>query len=158
MEQSSRLATRLLSDHGASIHTKDHNNRSPLFDTVDSCKVDGLEAIYQNEPSVANETFTDGDSPLHIATRNCDWTAIKTLLEYGAEVKVKNLSNWTLLQLAIGYRHIDILRLLLQKDVDCMSRGFSGKSLLHNAIETHNVEVVKLLLSITCSWTQRPRG
>jgi ankyrin repeat protein len=65
-----------------------------------------------------------GDLPIHHAARNGDTEIVRLLIQYGADVNVKNPRGHTVLYCAGGHGHLDTLELLLHEGVnieDCKS-------------------------------------
>jgi ankyrin repeat protein len=107
----------------------------------------------------------DGNTALHIACRQGQYKNVQNLLEpvryhetkqnsyeipYQAipqTLSIKNYEGLTCLHLAASHGHLDIFSLLLDKDIDVnLKEGKTGRTILHNACLTGDLNLVKLLL------------
>lgn len=94
-----------------------------------------------------------GHRPLHNFAIKGDDDSIELLLQNGAHVDCFNTSGYTPLHNACGFGHLSTARLLLlwNANVDSflpkVERKRDGKTPLHSAVQSLNIEVVKLLVS-----------
>lgn len=63
----------------------------------------------------------------------------------------QSMFSWTPLHFAAREGHFDVCRFLIDKGVDIHWRDSDGNSALNLAVESHNVDVVRLLLSAGAS-------
>ncbi|KAI9650576.1 hypothetical protein NHQ30_000594 [Ciborinia camelliae] len=127
VRQNSGEAIQLLLQHGASVHAEDIHGHSSLFKAVDWGSIDTLEEFCRKD-------------------RDGHLTAIEMLSQYGAENNDEDAFKLTPLRRAVGSQRTEIVSLLLENGADYITRGHTGQSLIHKAIETRNVEIVRLLL------------
>ncbi|XP_060579523.1 NF-kappa-B inhibitor alpha-like [Ruditapes philippinarum] len=107
----------------------------------------------------------DGNTALHIACRQGQYKNVQNLLEpvryheikqnpydipyqtIPQDVSIKNYEGFTCLHLAASNGHLDIVSMLLDKDIDVnLKEGKTGRTILHNACLTGDLNLVKLLL------------
>ncbi|XP_060579521.1 NF-kappa-B inhibitor cactus-like [Ruditapes philippinarum] len=107
----------------------------------------------------------DGNTALHIACRQGQYKNVQNLLEpvryhetkqnsydipyqtIPQDVSIKNYEGLTCLHLAASHGHLDIVSMLLDKDIDVnLKEGKTGRTILHNACLTCDLNQVKLLL------------
>ncbi len=79
-----------------------------------------------SKEEVLNQENDEGYTPLIIAAKNRNFDMVKFLIEQGADINVKDKN--TLLGIAYRYKKIDILNMLLEKEVDLE--------------DEHNIEVI----------------
>lgn len=80
------------------------------------------------------------------AAKEGDITAVKRLLEAGADVDARNRFSGSPLYYACWHGHADIVRLLLQHGADTCQRDAGGFTPLHWACVHEGVEILKLIL------------
>ncbi|XP_060579522.1 NF-kappa-B inhibitor alpha-like [Ruditapes philippinarum] len=107
----------------------------------------------------------DGNTALHIACRQGQHKNVQNLLEpvryheikhnsydipyqtIPQDLSIKNYEGLTCLHLAASNGHLDIVSMLLDKDIDVnLKEGKTGRTILHNACLTGDLNIVKLLL------------
>jgi ankyrin repeat protein len=86
-------------------------------------------------------------TPLHSAARYGAFSAVKFLLDQGADFSVKEESGNTPLHLASIFRHVEIIDLLIQHKVDVNRLNAQGQAPLSLAALYGNPESIKLLLA-----------
>ena len=79
------------------------------------------------------------------AIEDNDINAVKLLLEYKADINIRNKYNDTALILASRYGHTEIVKLLL-KAVDVNIQNYYNNTALISASIKGHIEIVKLLL------------
>lgn len=92
------------------------------------------------------------DYPIHKACSNGDLKMVQTLIEFGADIYVKNSSDLTTLHCACGSTNIELVQFLLEKNLDIngivKGNGMSKSTTpLDLAIEHNHYEIAKLLRS-----------
>tara|TARA_R110002124_G_scaffold74783_5_gene200839 strand:+ start:161 stop:868 length:708 start_codon:yes stop_codon:yes gene_type:complete len=93
-----------------------------------------------------------GHSPLHNFALKGDDESIELLLQSGAQVDCFNKSGYTPLHHACEFGHLSTVRMLLQWNASVNSflpkveRKRDGKTPLHSAVQSLNIDVVKLLV------------
>ena len=88
-----------------------------------------------------------GNTELHLASTNGEIEKVKMLLNFGADLEIKNLYRQsTALHLASSEGHLEIVKLLLGKGANVNSLDIYQYTPLHNAAKNGHSEVVELLL------------
>ncbi|KAL9617657.1 MAG: hypothetical protein Q9160_007574 [Pyrenula sp. 1 TL-2023] len=114
----------LLLDHGADIEAHDLHKRTSLHLVVGSGPSDMListsqtpsaqililsHLLHRNASTAARES--DGSTPLHIAAYEGDVTAVKVLLDAGADSEAKRMGNITAAELAKKVGQVEVMRI-----------------------------------------------
>ncbi|XP_052798486.1 ankyrin-1-like [Mya arenaria] len=138
---------KLLLSHGAKVsgdtiyvamHTKRKNESENVLDTIVDFK--GID-INDKGNSV------NGNYPLIVAASKGFVSAVKCLLEHGADTKVKNDKKLTALHRAVIHKHTDIIQLLIDHKAPVNEKGGKLKrSPLHIAADLGMTEVVETFL------------
>jgi ankyrin repeat protein len=116
------------------------------------------EAAKRDQVKILQELLTRDESwleksdkyqrtPLHSAARFGASSAVKFLLEKGADVSVMDESGNTALHLASIFGHGDIVNLLIGQEAEVDALNTEGQAPLHLASRYGNPECIKLLLS-----------
>jgi ankyrin repeat protein len=132
-------------------------------------------SVLTNQPEVTRRLIVagaevdkrdkDGNTSLHIACRQGQHKNVQNLLEpvryheikqnsydipyqtIPQDLSIKNYEGITCLHLAASHGHLDIVSMLLDKDIDVnLKEGKTGRTILHNACLTGDLNLVKLLL------------
>jgi hypothetical protein len=132
-------------------------------------------SVLTNQPEVTRRLIVagaevdkrdkDGNTALHIACRQGQYKNVQNLLEpvryhetkqnsyeipyqtIPQDISIKNYEGITCLHLAASHGHLDIVSMLLDKDIDVnLKEGKTGRTILHNACLTGDLNLVKLLL------------
>lgn len=113
--------------------------RKRLYDATITKNVDSVRRMI-NAGIVVNVHITgDKQTPLHYAVFNADFPMIRLLLEYGADVTMKDSRGRSPLHYACtGYMvHIsDSYELLLEEGADCNDKNLDGITPFHFVVET----------------------
>ncbi len=72
-------------------------------------------------------------------------SAVKFLLENGADVNTKDKKNFTLLMYCVEYNDLTLIELALSYGARVNDKDISGFTALDYAIKNNNLEAVKLL-------------
>ncbi|WP_264338328.1 ankyrin repeat domain-containing protein [Wolbachia endosymbiont (group A) of Cheilosia soror] len=88
----------------------------------------------------------DRYSLLHLAVKNGYETLARFLIEIGANIDVKGISNMTPLHVAVGEQNLKMVKLLLANNANVNVRSELEMTPLHYAAWFGNVEIVELLL------------
>ena len=74
-------------------------------------------------------------------------SAVKFLLENGADVNTKDRLNFTLLMYCVQYNDLSLIKMALSYGAKVNEKTLSGFTALDYAIKNNNLEAVKLLHS-----------
>lgn len=89
----------------------------------------------------------NGQTPLHLAVESNFLDVARLLLNRGARVDGKDIRDRTPLYFAIGLEHTEMVALLVQFKADIHApAGKLGCSFLNRAVNSGNLEIVKLLI------------
>ncbi|KAF2869361.1 ankyrin repeat-containing domain protein, partial [Massariosphaeria phaeospora] len=139
-----------LLDKGAQVDAKDHRGNTALCMAV-TWGYDEVVKILLQRKADPKTCGYNGNTPLHHAIyRNGSWTLFCHLLDhYEGRVPIKNYRGPTPLRVAVVFRKIVFLELLLEReDVNDISHNDdSNCGLLRTAIEMGDRKIVELLLS-----------
>lgn len=99
--------------------------------------LDAVAAIIATNPEVINDEQHDGTTALWLATRHNEFDVCKYLLEKGADHSVlAGQPGITALAVAVMTDNVNLVALLLEHGADINTKGRSGESLLHSAVES----------------------
>ncbi|GIX80216.1 hypothetical protein CEXT_708831 [Caerostris extrusa] len=87
--------TALLVRAGANLDVNYHNRGTPLYNAAFSCQPLCARILLRAGALVNLATPVDRDTPLHIAAIETDLEVAKVLIEFGANVYVRNDENQT---------------------------------------------------------------
>lgn len=127
-------------------------NAGPPLDIFEAATIDWAEQVRSlcaGDPSLAKAYSSDGFTALHFAAHFGSVSALKALLEAGAEIEAvtKNfLANMPLHAAAAGGR-IEAARALLQAGADPNARQHGGYTPLMTAAFANNRELAELLIA-----------
>lgn len=139
------IVEQLLS-HGADANARDKNGETALFHFSGS-RSEALEFLLTHGANV-NATDKYGSTALMRAVQNDLEFVVRALLDHGANVNALCKNHKTALLLAVEYDYEDIVRLLLDRpDLDVRATTLSGNSVLMEAVQVGNVDIVGALLS-----------
>jgi uncharacterized protein len=94
----------------------------------------------------ANEKFSDGSAPLHLAAANGAIQMMMLLLRHGAEIDVRDGKGRTPLMTAVSAGKIETVSYLLKKDANISLPDNEGVIPLCRGAETGNGSIVDMLL------------
>jgi hypothetical protein len=97
-------------------------------------------------PVEAKSSLVGKDTPLHIAVRNEDYTAIKSLLHEGEKINARDASGKTALHIALDERNLGLLETLMPFRPDIDLKSPNGMAPLHSTVTTGWDEGTRLLL------------
>jgi ankyrin repeat protein len=111
----------LLVQYGAlDAHTRPTDDLSRQFlAAVFLADAARVRSLLSRHPRLARTPVGRGDHPIHHAARNGDTEVVQLLIQYGADVNVRNPRGHTVLYCAGGHGHLDTLQLLLNAGVHC---------------------------------------
>lgn len=97
--------------------------------------------------------------PLHYAAKGGQYQAVQFLIEKQVPIDAPDKFGRTPLYLAVFHRHLDVTKLLLQKEANPNIICQCGTSIVSKAAENGDIEILDLLLKRGVSWkTQNQDG
>jgi ankyrin repeat protein len=122
------------------------NNNTGCHLAVLANNKEAIKIFYENEANI-NEVNANDYTPLMLAIKlNADIELIKVLLECNADINKLTYDHQSALTFAIQQENQDFVHELVQNGADINFKGKNGYTPLHYAIETENLEVIKLLI------------
>lgn len=116
---------------------------TPLWYAVD-CGFSGLvEHLIITQGVDAKDGF---QAPLHLASTLGMFDIARLLLDHGAEVNIRDGTDWTPLHFASRDGHVEIAQLLLERGASLNAQSISGYSPLLLASRNGRFETVRFLL------------
>jgi ankyrin repeat protein len=117
---------------GVDPNYKDRKENSILYNAVKNkhYEIVSLLLQYKANPHFIN---SNGDSSIHLATRNADLAMCKILLDHGASLNCKNVRNQTPIAIALKENIEELIVFFYQKAHEAFDiKESNGKSLLQN--------------------------
>ena len=111
-----------------------------FFESVD----DGLQLL-KAEPDLISARDGLGETPLHYLAVENKLSAVRALVEHGAEVNTINECGGTPLSEATSLGYVELVKFLLSVGAKLRIEG-QKEPILHEAVRSGSAELVKLLL------------
>jgi ankyrin repeat protein len=105
------------------------------------CKEDIVDLLLHN--SLINKQYYDGNTALHIAVKTNHYDIVKKLINYNANVNIKNNFNETPICFASNY---DIIKILLINKANPNYQDKLNNTLLHRIVKFGSIKCIKLLI------------
>jgi ankyrin repeat protein len=139
----------LLLDFHADPEVVNRAGERPLHHYVDRKNMATMRAILQRGADVNPASGIYGWTPLHRAAQAGSADAVKILLEFGADVTLRDTELNTPLHFAAKEGAIEVARLLLERWPEGVrARNVKSDTPLHRAAVEGNTEMIRLLLEI----------
>ncbi len=140
---------------GADVNKVNNFGWTPLKFSMWSDTTSTLELLLENgakieirNPECETGCQTNEASPLHAAVRMGKTDFVSKLIEYGADVNIKNEEyKHTPLHLAAALGYADIATLLIENGSDITSEDINGKTAADLAAEHGNIEIANKLMN-----------
>jgi len=126
----------LLIDKGADINAKNNKGQTPLDIAISQNSMDIIELFISK----------NAISSLHIAVQLGAIASIKTFIENGTDINLKDDRGCTPLYYAVVHAKKDIVRLLVAEGADVNLMPKNNYSLLRLAVWNKDIDTVKLLV------------
>jgi ankyrin repeat protein len=138
---------KLLLGNGADVLTVAHQGRTPLHVAALKGYVEVINLLVAGKANV-DAVDSDHCTPLHLAIERGHAGAALALLVHFSDPLCKTGKGVSPLHLAALHGHTEIALLLIQKGVrnDFHSRDAMGNTILHYAVESGRLEMVRALL------------
>lgn len=161
----------LLLEHGASVSAQGKWGETPILCAVRAKQTEALRLLLQTKPHdgvVDMPTIVpSGRVPLHEAAESGNATAVKLLIDAGANVLATDYRHRTALHLAAKPRDPDemetVMRLLIDAGCPASAATLTKETALHVAVQSAELfrpffPPTKLLLDAGCPATARDRA
>ncbi|XP_044738611.1 ankyrin-1-like isoform X4 [Chrysoperla carnea] len=161
----------LLLQHNADVNATDINGNTALLLTVSDCYEDSYKSLDRdsyvnikrkitklllNHGANVDAQTRGGKTPLHFAVYNGYSQVVEVLLEYNANVNVREKKNLeTPLHMSARRKNVEICKILLNKGVDVDAGERNGFTALHIATHLGHVKTVTTLLEYGCDINSR---
>nr|WP_121615445.1 ankyrin repeat domain-containing protein [Virgibacillus halodenitrificans] len=131
-----------------------NSNVNEVFQSLESNDVQSLQKSLTSDPSLANAENEQGLTPLGFAAHLGNKDAVKTLLDFHADInavshsKVEYIPSNTALHAAIvGSRNLEVIELLLGNEAQTNIFDSNGHTALHTAaFHDDNTQLINLLI------------
>ncbi|GAB9468555.1 Serine/threonine-protein phosphatase 6 regulatory ankyrin repeat subunit [Globisporangium polare] len=142
-------AVRLLLKNGAVADMPEKSDYTPLIVAALNGRFghDAVATILLAANAQVDAVTVDGESPLHVASKNGHLEVVRLLLKNKAGVNLATTDGSTALHFAAQSGDLNIVRELLANDAKMDVAASNGQSPLYAAAERGRVEVVSFLLS-----------
>lgn len=134
------------------VHTtpslsQEHTRASDLFNACAQGKLEQIRSLVQNGVNLnIHENDNHENTPLHAAYFNKKRTAVRLLLELGADMSLQNSSGWTIFHEAAWKGDLETINILIEKKGNINLKSRTEESLLFVACYSDNPKTVKFLI------------
>uniref|UniRef100_A0A8C8ILS4 Euchromatic histone-lysine N-methyltransferase 1b n=1 Tax=Oncorhynchus tshawytscha TaxID=74940 RepID=A0A8C8ILS4_ONCTS len=140
----------LLVQSGANLDICDEDQRTPL---MEACENNHLEAracmLYRGLCCITVDV--EGFTCLHLAAKIGHYNIVEHLLSTGLiDINCQDDGGWTAMIWATEYKHLEQVKMLLNKGADINIRDKEENICLHWAAFSGSVEIAELLLESKC--------
>lgn len=144
--QGELIAVRWLLEHGADTAAVDNGNRHALFHAVHSKKRAVVEEILKHQ-ALENRNIVASDGSTVLEASMDDVPLFKLLLEANLDPEIENGEGQTALNFAAEKEKVEVVKLLLERNVDVHHRDKVGWSPILDATGCRpNPEIARMLL------------
>uniref|UniRef100_A0A674ERX1 Euchromatic histone-lysine N-methyltransferase 1b n=1 Tax=Salmo trutta TaxID=8032 RepID=A0A674ERX1_SALTR len=140
----------LLVQSGANLDICDEDQRTPL---MEACENNHLETVRYllSAGAIASHKDVEGFTCLHLAAKIGHYNIVEHLLSTGLiDINCQDDGGWTAMIWATEYKHLNQVKLLLNKGADINIRDKEENICLHWAAFSGSVEIAELLLEAKC--------
>uniref|UniRef100_A0A673WFE7 Euchromatic histone-lysine N-methyltransferase 1b n=1 Tax=Salmo trutta TaxID=8032 RepID=A0A673WFE7_SALTR len=140
----------LLVQSGANLDICDEDQRTPL---MEACENNHLEAVCYllRAGAIASHKDVEGFTCLHLAAKIGHYNIVEHLLSTGLiDINCQDDGGWTAMIWATEYKHLEQVKMLLNKGADINIRDKEENICLHWAAFSGSVEIAELLLESKC--------
>jgi ankyrin repeat protein len=145
---SALMRARYQMDRGLVQAVKAHVERLDIFEAAAFGDLDRLSESLAEDADLVDAQSGDGFTPLHLAAFFGQADAVRLLLARGAAADPRG-QGWmtgTPLSAAVAAGHVEIVRMLLEVDVDPNVQQSHGFTPLHAAAKNADLESIRALL------------
>ncbi|XP_041706662.1 histone-lysine N-methyltransferase EHMT1 [Coregonus clupeaformis] len=140
----------LLVQSGANLDICDEDQRTPL---MEACENNHLEAVRYllRAGAIASHKDVEGFTCLHLAAKIGHYNIVEHLLSTGLiDINCQDDGGWTAMIWATEYKHLEQVKMLLNKGADINIRDKEENICLHWAAFSGSVDIAELLLEAKC--------
>ncbi|XP_055953567.1 uncharacterized protein LOC129989212 [Argiope bruennichi] len=133
-------------DGSTALHISIHHKHKKVLKHLIDCKAN------------INELDLKKQSPLHLAIKSCNDEIIQLFIGKGKGVEDININASTLLQMSVISGNKTFTEEMIKNGCDCLIRDEEGRTLLHLAAESNQIEIIKFLakrMSTISDWKDR---
>lgn len=138
-----------LLERGANVNAVNDNGGSPLMFTAVLGDVNSMRLLLDNGANVHLKAKFNWTALTVSAAKGHD-TMVSLLLDRGANPNARDIYQWTPLMRTVYGGHADVVRVLLDRidtdSVDVNAQDETGATVLHHAVASEQIEIVKLLV------------
>lgn len=98
-----------------------------------------------NRFDVTNSRY---DTALHIAIKNKNCAVTKILLNFDANIFIRNICLKTFFMIIAAKNHLRILQILSKQNIDFETRNFENETILHLTTKSNNIKCFVYILNI----------
>ena len=141
----------ILLAHGADIEATSESSKQPLHLAIEHKNNAVAKHLLESGANIEAKTYYLKERPLHLAIAHNNDTIAKELLERGANIEARS-NGFTPLHIAVKHEALSLVKLLVycNADINARTQGSfhtgPGKTSLHLAVLTGNVELLQILL------------
>lgn len=135
-----------LYNDGASVNVRDEEGATPLHKATYVQSLPAIKYLLQKKASANLGTYERRWTPLMIATALANFDLVKALVDGGADVRISSFERASPVQIAAAAGSSQIVDFLIQKGANLDTFDAKGWTPLHNAIQGHHVDTVKVIV------------
>ena len=138
----------LLRHNGADADVRGRSGMTPLHSAAYPGNLEVVRKLIEYDPACIDARDVDGWTPLHWASGRYnfeDGSALRLLLEHGADINVQNRVGRTALHRASFNGALEVVRVLLEHGADVEAKNIVGETALQEAADRGHDNIVKLL-------------
>ncbi|XP_049607902.1 histone-lysine N-methyltransferase EHMT2 isoform X1 [Syngnathus scovelli] len=141
----------ILLQAGAQIDAQDKDLRTPLLEAIINNHIELTRYLIQNGACVYH-VEEDGYTGLHHAAKQGNLEIVNILLETGqVDVNAQDNGGWTPIIWAAEHKHVDVIKVLLNRGADVTINDKELNVCLHWAAYAGNVDIAEMVLNAGCS-------
>jgi ankyrin repeat protein len=139
------MITKMLLQAGAKVNFRNYRGKTPLMTAIAMKSPELVDILIKARAAIQLERYEE--TALHEVARFGQIEAGEKLLKLGADLEAQDYSEQaTPLMYAVEVKRPEMVKFLVSKGANVNAVSYSGRSVLMQAINAGNVEVVKCLL------------